>query len=101
MINDNILGDRLNSFREGEIEEDKSEEYYKEINKIDNTAENIFSLALKIMEIGIVFIRSISYGFATKTIFATDWKFVAFLAVGFSIDLIITNISNIFNKKDT
>jgi len=92
MIDDNILGDRLNLFREGKIDEEIK------IENLEPKIENIHTFIFKILEIVIIFIRSISYGFAAKTIFSTDWKFVAFLAVGFSIDLIITNISSIFNK---
>jgi len=100
MINDSALGDRLNLFREGQINEESPKDYYKELGNVDRKLENLVNLAFKILDIGIVFLRSLTYGFAAKTIFATDWKFVAFLAVGFSIDLILNNLTNIFNRED-
>ena len=101
MLNDNILSDRLNLFRTGEIDEAAiSINNDNDIDLISPKLDTYLILLKGIINGGVVFLRSLAYGFAVKTIFATDWRFIAFLAVGFSLDLIITNITSIFNKED-
>ena len=94
MINDNVLGERLNLFRAGEIEESSEEQHVS--NEISFSKFAI--LFYKVIDTGIVFLRSLAYGFALKTVFATDWPFIGFLAIGFSLDLFITNIFDLFKK---
>ena len=99
MINDSALSERLNLFREGELDE-SSENLIDQMDIDDPNISNLVTILFKIIELGIVFIRSLAYGFAVKTVFVADWKFIAFLAVGFSIDLTVTNIISIINKED-
>ncbi len=94
MIKNNVLGKRLNQFREGTIEETPPK---KEI-KIPETFTKLAAFLLNIFGLGIVFVRSLAYGFALKTIFTTDWNFLAFFAVGLSLELITSNILDLFKK---
>lgn len=97
MINDNALSDRLNLFREGQIG-DLDTNHYDET--VDSKTVSLLAIFFKVIELGVVFVRSLTYGFAVKTIFSTDWRFMAFLAVGFSIDLLVTNLTSVLNRGD-
>ena len=88
MINDNLLSDRLNLYREGKIEESQS---HLPIHPL--TFNNIIDLA-------VIFLYSLTYGFAAKIIFATDWNFISFLTVGFAAELIMSNIFDLFKTKN-
>jgi len=100
MIKNNALAERLNAFRKGETlpENPKQIEIEEETSLLDNLLfdpifNNIFNLFY-------TFLKSISYGFALKTIFVTNWSFLGFLAIGFSIDLLISYILSLFYKDD-
>jgi len=99
MLNDSILADRLNLYREGQINEIESDENESE-NSEPNIITNLLTIAFKLMEIGIMFLRSLVFGFAEKTVFSTDWNFIEILAVGATTELILTNIFNLFKRKN-
>jgi len=97
MIKNNALAERLNAFRNGDplpktIEPIDEEKIYDD-NNIYHIYNNIFDLLY-------TFLKSISYGFALKTIFATDWSFFGFLAIGFSIDVLTSYILSLFQKNN-
>ena len=98
MINDNVLSDRLNLYREGKTEETPKGEIINE--SIESTISNFLAIVFNIIEVGIVFARSLAFGYAAKTIFVTDWNFLGLIAVGFSTEIIITNIFNLFKQKN-
>jgi hypothetical protein len=100
MINDNLLAERLNSYRDGdELPEPETEELINQTNYIDTKITLLAKMGVELVNLSFVFLKSISYGFALNTIFFQDWKFVAMLAVGFSLDTIITTISEIFTRN--
>ena len=88
MINDNLLSNRLNSYREGKLEESQSQSQFQYTSLSIN---NIIDLA-------VIFLYSVTYGFAEKIIFSTDWNFISVLTVGFATELIISNIFKTKNK---
>ena len=96
MINDNILADRLNLFREGEIEETPEEE----INNQEENYSNFSAFLFEAIEIGTTFLHSLAFGYAAKIIFDTNWNFLAFLTVGFTIQIILSNTFNLFKQKN-
>ena len=98
MINDNVLADRLNQYREGKLEEPEFELNEEDFKGINTKISNFLTIVFKIAEAGTIFLRSLAFGFAAKTIFGTDWKFIAFLAIGFTVEIVLTNIFNIFKK---
>ena len=99
MISDNVLADRLNAFRNGEdLPEVESEEVLNQFSTISNNISLLGNISHEIFNLSFMFLQSITYGFALKTIFATDWKFIAFLAIGFSVQMITSQIFNIFKK---
>lgn len=99
MINDNVLEDRLNAFKMGEpIPEPESEEVLEQLDTISTRISHITKIGYEFINLSFVFLQSVAYGFAIKTIFTTDWKFLAILAVGFSIQSITSRIFNLFNK---
>jgi len=99
MINDNVLGDRLNAYRSGEkILEPINEEY---ANKLDSVNENISTLTrvgFEIANLSYSFLKSIAFGYTVKIFTESDWSIWSVLAIGFTIDFILTGIFNIFNK---
>jgi hypothetical protein len=102
MINDNVLADRLNAFRSGaplpknetitETEED-----LEQFDIVSKKISHITKIGYELINLSFVVLQSTAYGFAVKTIFVTDWKFIAVLAVGFTIQSITTKIFNLFN----
>jgi hypothetical protein len=99
MINDNILADKLNLFREGKLEE-TSEEEINDIKELDSNISTFFTILLKATELGATAVRSLAFGFAVKTVFVTDWDFVSFLAVGFVIEIMLSNTFNLFKQRN-
>jgi hypothetical protein len=99
MINSNLLADRLNAYRNNEElpQPEKPDEY-------EYLGQENFSLLttflLQFFNLILVFAKSLGYGYAAKTIFATDWNFLAFLSVGFAFELILTSILNTFTKDN-
>jgi len=99
MISDNVLAARLNAFKKGEpLPEPESEEILEQLDTISTKISHITKIGYEIINLSFVFLQSIAYGFAIKTVFVTDWKFLAVLAVGFSIQSITSRIFNLFNK---
>ena len=98
MINDNALADRLNGVKSGEYPETEVGEYEKQTASIEKKVNLLTNISLRLINLSYITLKSISYGFAASTIFATDWSFIAMLAVGFSTDTIITTIFRIFTK---
>ena len=75
MINDNVLGDRLNAFKMGEpIPEPESEEVLEQLDTISTRISHITKIGYEFINLSFVFLQSIAYGFALKTIFETDWN---------------------------
>jgi len=96
MIQNNILSDRLNAYRQGEPFPDSGSEDYE--NSLENNLSIITKMGVETVYLLSTFLRSVAYGFALKTILITDWKFIAILAIGYSIDLITNGIFNIFKN---
>ena len=99
MISDNVLADRLNAFKMGEpIPEPESEEILEQLDTIGTRISHITKIGYELINLSFVFLQSIAYGYALKTVFVTNWEFIAVLAVGFSIQSITSRIFNLFNK---
>lgn len=97
MINNDLLADRLNAFKNNEpipdVETTKEYEYQGETPPIAVT------LITQFISLALIFVKSLGYGFAAKTIFSTDWTFWQFFAVGFAFELFLTTILNTFTKN--
>jgi len=91
MLNDNVLSKRLNAYVNNEILPELPEQIENK-TLLDN-------LVIQFINLFVVFLKSLGYGYALKTILSTDWKFIGFLAVGFSIELFISTILDIFTKN--
>jgi hypothetical protein len=99
MISDNVLADRLNAFRSGSpLPEVESEEVLEQLDTVSTKISHITKIGYEIINLSFVILQSIAFGFAIKTIFATDWRFIAMLAVGFSVQSITSRLFNLFNK---
>ena len=105
MIQDNILSDRLNKAKHGDllIEPTPSKSPDELSQHEHNLIKNKYPYFLKICE-GLLYlcsslIRSIVYGAALNTIFSTEWKFLGMFAIGYSIDLLTTKLFNLFQRS--
>lgn len=99
MINDNILADRLNAFRSGEpLPEPETQEYLDQLDEVQEKISNFTKISYELINLFLVIFRSLIFGFAIKTIFITNWEFLAIFAVGFSIETITSRLFNIFTK---
>ena len=97
MINDNILADRLNLYREGKLEEAPEGEFNEQI---DTKISNFLAIIFKAIEMGGSLLRSLAFGYAVKTVFDTNWNFTQFFVIGFVIEIILTNIFDLFKQKN-
>jgi hypothetical protein len=98
MINDNLLGDKLNSFKNNSNKlETEQINVSEKINKKD-IAQAVSGFVFIIKSI-IFLIRAFALGFAIKTIFSADWAFWEFFLTGFSVNYIINSIAIFFNKQ--
>ena len=96
MIQNNILSDRLNAYRQGEVLPNPESEDYLDL--LEDKISLLTKIGIEFVYLASSFLRSVSYGFALKTVFGTDWRFIAMLAIGYSIDLITNGIFNIFKR---
>jgi hypothetical protein len=98
MLNNNLLADRLNAYKNNEpipaVEENNHE--YQRTDQYQYPL--LVTFLLQFFNLILVFVKSLGYGFAAKTIFSADWKFAAFLSVGFAFELFITSLLNPFTK---
>ena len=91
-LKNNVLSDRLNDFKNNP----------KLQNEINYPHKN--SIVMEFVN-GIIllitfFIKSAAFGFALKTIFCTDWRFLGLLCVGISINLVMQFISGLIHHKN-
>ena len=99
MINDNILSNRLNAFRSGEpLPEPDTQEYIDQVGNVKNKIYHLTKIGYELLNLSFVFLKSLAFGFALKTIFSTNWEFWPVLAVGFTLETITNRIFNLFNK---
>jgi len=99
MINDNVLADRLNAFRTGKkIPEQITNKQNDQLKEIDDRITILAKISAQIVNLGYIFLKSLTFGYASSLIFSTNWEFLEILIVGFSIEIIFTSILNIFNK---
>lgn len=96
MINNDLLADRLNAHKNNEPIPDGDLKEFTYDPKEETPLAVTF--LLQFFNLIVIFVKSLAYGFALKTVFATDWKFLAFLSVGFTVELILTSVLSIFSK---
>ncbi|MFA5154039.1 MAG: hypothetical protein WC554_15925 [Clostridia bacterium] len=94
MLNDNLLGNKLNSFKNKQASPE-----IKEPIKLPTHITQTISGFVFIIKFVIFLLRSFALGFALKTVFATNWSFWGFFFVGFSTNYIINSIAIFFNKE--
>ena len=95
MLNDNLLGNKLNSFKNNKQISPEIKEPAKESVPITQAISGFVFLIKSV----IFLLRSFAMGFALKTVFATDWPFWGFFFVGFTINYLINTIAIFFNKE--
>lgn len=100
MIKDNLLADKLNKFRnDGQTSEEESQEYINQMDVIDDNVSLAVKISAEIIELGYIFTKSIAYGLALNTVFSQDWNFISMLAIGFSLEMILSSIFGLFTRN--
>ena len=94
MLNDNLLGHKLNSFKNKQISTDIKEPVKPTVPITQAISGFVF-----LIRSAIFLLRSFALGYALKTVFATDWSFWGLFFVGFSINYIKNSIAIFFNKE--
>jgi len=94
MLNDNLLGNKLNSFK-NKISTDIIKEPEKQPVPITQAVTGFVFL----IRSAIFLLRAFALGFALKTVFSTDWTFLGLFFVGFSLNYVMNSIAIFFNKE--
>lgn len=98
MINNDLLANRLNAFKNNEpIPEVENNGHYQ--NGGSEDLPLLVTFVAQFLNLGLIFVKSLGYGFAAKTIFSTGWTFWEFFAVGFAFELFLTTIFDTFKKE--
>lgn len=90
MLNDNLLENRLNEFKNKTT---SSESY------IDPSKSSLFSAISFLFSGVLVVFRAFVFGYALKLAFSTDWKWWQFLTVGIAINFFLTYIHDLVRSK--
>ncbi len=106
MINDNLLADRLNAYRNNEsipeiLNEENSIDLSKTSEQLSKTYDKANELSTQIYKLvgaPLIILRSVAYGISLNELLMNDWNFITILAIGFSIDVITNNFFNLFKK---
>ena len=104
MIKDNALSDRLNDVKNGkQIQQinTKQETTIIQKNIIEPTQQYSLKTILinKAISLFDVFMASLLYGFAIKTIFNLNWSLIGFFSVGFLLNHAISIFPRILFPK--
>ena len=94
MLNDNLLGNKLNTFKNKQISPDIKEPVKPTVPITQAISGFVF-----LIRSAIFLLRSFALGFALKAIFHTDWTVWSLFCVGFSINYIINSIAIFFDKE--
>jgi len=92
MINDNLLGDRLNAVKQGKPVPQPVLQSQTMITPQPNQPTPVplkQQLITRYLMMADTFAASFLYGFALKTIFSTDWNVLGVFAVGFLLNHVI------------
>jgi len=90
MIQNESLSDRLNDFKKNQQkpETNTNSGYITHINSIVNSLINLF----------LIFLKSVVFGFGLKTLINADWHFLGYFCIGMSITLLIEFILDIASQ---
>ena len=104
MVKNNTLAEKLNLYKSGEstpasenntpLSEEEQQDADTEVVKNSMTVEMINYAT----NISFFVVRCLAYGYSIKTIFNTDWSFVALCAVGLSVETITSKLLDVFRK---
>lgn len=93
MLNNNLLGNKLNFFRNKQTNPE-----IKEPLKPVPITHAISGFVFVIRSV-IFLLRAFAMGFALKAIFHTDWTIWSLFCIGFSLNYIINSIAIFFDKE--
>ena len=95
MISNNVLGDRLNAFKNGEEIDLESQDFEVANEHKLNRIEFLSSLAINTLSMTA---QSIIYGFGIQTLLSANWNFIGMFAVGFTLFGILGTLKIAFTK---
>lgn len=88
MINDNVLGNRLNEFKQ------KRDQSPLPDNPLFAAFGTLFTSLILVFKVFV-------FGFSTKIVFHTDWSFWELMCIGVTINFLLTYIHDLFHKRET
>jgi hypothetical protein len=89
MISNNLLSDKLNSFK-------KNKNSPKE-DKISPTSNPIFEISSTFFTLIFFIVKLFVYGYSMKLIFSTNWDFLGIICIGLTITLLLDYIHNLIH----
>ena len=93
MISNDLLGNRLNSFKQGSLKKGPSSSHTPSYTQL------IYEIFSAILSGFWLFAKILIYGCATKLICSTNWNSIDTILIGTTIVLIMTYIYNLINDK--
>lgn len=91
MLNDNLLENRLNQFKQNSS---VSKEYIA-----DPTNTPLFNTISTLLAALLIILKSFAYGYTIKLLFYADWCWWQFAIVGVSLNFILTYIYDLIHEK--
>lgn len=90
MIQNNVLGDRLNKHK-AQKESEENKNFSQFTTPLIESLNIIFSTSILLLKIFV-------FGLTTKLVFATDWNFWEYLCVGLTMNFLLTYIHDLFRQ---
>lgn len=100
MINDNVLGDRLNAHLHKPVEEEipEADTITKDSNSKRQSAMQLLADSFDaIWSLISIFATAFILGFAIKTIGAFHWTFVEYMIIGVAANTVMTYVHNLIH----
>ena len=96
MINDNVLGDRLNAHlnKPAETQADTTKDFNKQRQSAIQLLADSFDAIWSLLSI---FVTAFILGFAIKTIGGAHWSFVEYMIIGVAANTVMTYIHNLIH----
>jgi len=94
MINNNILGDKLNNFKNKNTNPLDSSKGFSQLP--DNPMISAFVTILSTI---LFVIKVLVYGYSLKIIFNTDWNYLSIVCIGLAINFLLNYIQDLISRK--
>jgi len=98
MINDNVLGDRLNAHLNKPAETQTQADTTKDSNIKRQSALQLLADSFDaIWSLLSIFVTAFVLGFAIRTISGTGWTFIEYMIIGVAVNTVMTYVHNLIH----